>query len=114
MNDLWNLKEKDFIAALNFLTTYGFTYHENSSSYINKYGHAIQFAQYRLDPNYWVPRIYLINNNVSDKKRILLVNQEFKLISKKIFKSEKFKLNFIVNYQLEKTNSIFGLIIEKK
>lgn len=68
---------------------------------------------YRLDPNLWVPRINIINNSNPDKVRILQVNKEFKLISKKIFKSEKFKLSYIVKHQIEMTNSVYGLIIEK-
>lgn len=113
MNDLWKLKKKDFIATLNFLTKYGFSYHEDSSSYVNKYGQAIKFSVYRLDPNLWVPSIKLINNSSPDKEKILQVNNEFKLISKKIFKSEKFKLAYIVKHQIEMTNSIYGLLIDK-
>lgn len=114
MNDLWKLKENQFVEVFSLLENYGFKYNVEKKQYENKYNQSIQFRYYRLDPNLYVPRIYIDNNNYESKRVILNVNEHFKSISKKKFKSERYKLRYIVENELNEKNSIFGLIITKE
>ena len=68
MNDLWKLKEEQFIEVLAILECYGFKYNEKEKQYENNLSQSIQFSYYRLDPNLWVPRIYIINPSVDEKR----------------------------------------------
>ncbi len=113
MNDLWKLKEEQFIEVLAILESYGFKYYEKDKQYQNNLSQSIQFSYYRLDPNLCVPRVYIINPSVDEKRKILNVNEEFRNICKKRFKTEKYKLAYIVKNQLEIHNSLFGLSIVK-
>ena len=109
------MKYKDFKSALKFLEEYGFEYGLDSitnkrSCYRNFYGEIV-LEYYRLDPNYYIPQIYIEINGWKNK---INIEEEYKIISNKKFVGFYTKVHEVIKLELETNFKIYDLIVDSK
>ena len=114
MRYLPNREKQGFLDALKFLANYGFSFSESEMMYFNKYNQSIQISYEQLDPNFWIPKIY-INNNYDSRKRFALdVYSLYEFLGGKKSKSLMYMLSYIIKHEINTKNSIFGINLSKE
>ena len=107
------MKYENFKTSLEFLTSYGFEYicdfeMEKRECYKNRFGEII-LGYKRLDPNDWVPQIYIKAHNC---QRIINIEQEYLLLGNKKIKRTFDMLNDIAKNSIMKYGKLFDILIE--
>ena len=107
------MKYKNFKTSLEFLTSYGFEYTYDSETkkrecYKNRFGEIV-LGYKRLDPNDWVPQIYIKAHNC---QRIINIEQEYLLLGNRKIKKTFDMLNDIAKNSIMKHGKLFDILIE--
>ncbi len=107
------MKYKNFKCSLEFLTSYGFEYAYDSETgkrecYKNRFGEIVLDYK-QLDPNYWVPQIYI---NAHNRQQIINIEQEYLLLGNKKIKKTFDMLNDIAKNRIVTYGKLFDILIE--
>ena len=107
------MKYKNFKSSLEFLISYGFEYTCDSEtgkreSYKNRFGEII-LGYKHLDPNDWVPQIYI---NTHNRQRLINIEQEYMLLGNKKIKKTFHMLHDIAKNSIVKHGKLFEVLIE--
>ena len=107
------MKYENFKTSLEFLTSYGFEYTcdsemEKCECYKNRFGKIILVYK-QLDPNDWVPQIYIKAHNWKQK---INIEQEYLLLGNRKIKKTFDMLNDIAKNSIVKHGKLFDILIE--